>query len=116
MDLTDTFGVLENYESEGFHNIIVNILDVILEAALMFLPNDLPLFEPNIFLKVNAPICERLQNNLCINTIYIHPSLELRHGYILHIAKRSLISRNTLRDFLEFRQDCLVSIQHRSPK
>ena len=56
MNLTDVLSVLESYDSEGFHNIIVNIFDVILEDATMFLPHNLPQIEPNIFLRVDAPI------------------------------------------------------------
>ena len=50
----DALGVLEDYDSEGFHNVIVNIVDMVLEGAMMFLPHDLTQLKPNIFLKVDA--------------------------------------------------------------
>ena len=50
----DVLGVLENSDSEGFHNIVVNIFDVILEDAPIYPPHALLELEPNIFLKVKA--------------------------------------------------------------
>ena len=50
-------GILDNYDSEGIHNIIVNIFDVIMEDTLVFLLHALTQIESNIFLKVDAPVC-----------------------------------------------------------
>ena len=51
MHLIDALGVLENSNSEEFHNIIVNIFDLILEYTSVFLPHALTQLEPNLFLK-----------------------------------------------------------------
>ena len=71
MHITDALGILENYDSEGFHNIIVNIFDMVLEYAPMFLPHALPQLKPNLFLKVNAPVHYQLIIPTCFNTIYL---------------------------------------------
>ena len=63
----DALGVLENSDSKGFHNIIVNIFDMILEDAPMFLPRDLPQLEPNIFFKLYAPFRDWVSKPVCFN-------------------------------------------------
>ena len=42
MHLTDALGVLDNADYERFHNVILNIFDVVLEDAPMPFPHDLP--------------------------------------------------------------------------
>ena len=51
MHITDALGILENYDSEGFHNIIVNIHYMVLEDAPTFLPHALPQLKQNLFIK-----------------------------------------------------------------
>ena len=46
----DALVVLEDVDSEGFHNIIVNIIDMVLEEYPMFLPHALSQLEPNIYI------------------------------------------------------------------
>ena len=52
----DALGVQENSDSERFHNIIVNLFDVILEYTPMFIPHAIPHIKPNTFLKLYAII------------------------------------------------------------
>ena len=52
----DTLGVLEDDDSEGFQNFIVNIFDMVLEYAPMFLPHAITQLEPNIFIEIKVPI------------------------------------------------------------
>ena len=54
--LTDTHGVLEDANLEGFHNGIMNIFDMVLEDAPIFPLHALSQLEPNIFLEVEAPV------------------------------------------------------------
>ena len=65
----DALGVQENFGSEAFHNIIVNIFDVILEDSPIFLLYDIPQLEPNHFLKVNSPVRAQLSSPVCVKTI-----------------------------------------------
>ena len=54
--LADALSVLDNSNHESFHNLIVNIFDVVMESAL-FLPSyALAKLVPNIFLRVYAQI------------------------------------------------------------
>ena len=69
MHLRDALGVLENYNYEGFQNIIVNIFDVILEYTPMFLPRALPQLETNIFFKVDALIRAQVSISVCATPI-----------------------------------------------
>ena len=54
--LAGVLGILEDSDSEGFQNVTVNIFDMVLEGAPMFLPHALPQLEPNIFLKVDSHV------------------------------------------------------------
>ena len=45
---------MEDSDSEWFHNVIVNIFDIVLEESTTFLSNAINQLEPNIFLKVKA--------------------------------------------------------------
>ena len=56
MNLMDALGIIEDAESKGFHNVIVNIFDMVLEDAPMFLSQYLTQLEPNLFLEFKAPI------------------------------------------------------------
>ena len=56
MHLLDALIILENEDPERFHNVIVNIFDIVLKGAPMIPPHDLAQIELNIFLKVAAHI------------------------------------------------------------
>ena len=58
--LAGVLGILEDSDSEGFQNVTVNIFDIVLEEALMFLPNSLPQLKANLFLKVESLVCTQL--------------------------------------------------------
>ena len=57
MNLTDMLVILEYAGSEGFHNVIVNILYMVLKYSLMLLPHALPQIKPNLFIRVDTPFC-----------------------------------------------------------
>ena len=80
--LAGVLGILEDSDSEGFQNVTVNIFDMVLEEALMFLPNYLPQLKANLFLKVESLVCTQLHIPWRVYTIYICPIPELIHGYI----------------------------------
>ena len=46
MHLTYALGVVEDFEFEGFHNVIANILHVVLVYTLILPPHALPQLEP----------------------------------------------------------------------
>ena len=54
MHLLKAFSIAENSNSEGFHNIIVNVFDVILEYALILPLYALSQLKPNLLIKVDA--------------------------------------------------------------
>ena len=54
MYIMDALSVLDNAESEGFQNFILNIFDMALLDSTMPLPHALPQLKPNIFIKVYA--------------------------------------------------------------
>ena len=69
MNFTDALGVLEDYDSEGFHNVIENMFDMVLEDTMMFLPHPLTQLEPNLFLKVYAPLYDRVSIPVYVDII-----------------------------------------------
>ena len=69
MHLTDALSILENSDSEGFHHIIMNIFDMILEYTPMFLPHALPQLEPNLLLKFDALIHSQISIPVSVNPI-----------------------------------------------
>ena len=116
MNLTDVLGILEDSDSKGLHNIIVDIFYVVLEDAPMFLPHALPQLEPNILIKVDALIHSQIIIPVCVRSILLCPSQDLLHGYILGLAERPLIYSNTLCGIFEILQDSLIFIKRCYPK
>ena len=64
MYLKDAIIVMDNSDSDWFHNIIMNIFDVVLEDALMLFLYALPQLEPNLFIKVDASVASQLHTPL----------------------------------------------------
>ena len=60
MHLTSAISVLENADSGGLHNSIVDIFYVALVDDPMPLPHALPQLEPNIFLKVHVSVASQV--------------------------------------------------------
>ena len=56
MHLTDALGTLDNYNSEGFHNVIVNIFDMVLEDSPMLFPHAITKLKTNLSLKSEASV------------------------------------------------------------
>ena len=111
MHIMDALGVLEYSDSEGFQNIIVNILDIILEDAPIILPDALPQLESNLILKVDAPIRVRVSIPICVNPIHFCPGPEFIYGHIFCLVERTLISSNNPCGFLSLLQDYLVFVK-----
>ena len=62
-------GTLEDSDSEGFHNVIVNIFYMVLEDAPMYLPHALTQLEPNLFNIVEATVLTQVKKPLHVSTI-----------------------------------------------
>ena len=56
MHIMDVLSVMEYYNPEMLHNIIANIFYMVLQGALMLPPHNLTQLEPQLFIKVAAPI------------------------------------------------------------
>ena len=54
MHLLNALGVVENYDTEWFHNIIANLFQVFLVDALVLPPHALYQLKPNLFPEVNT--------------------------------------------------------------
>ena len=80
MHLLETFRVMENYRSKGFHNIIANVFDVILEYTLMLLPNNFPQLETKLILNVGSLVQYQVSISVVVNLIFLIPSPEWFHG------------------------------------
>ena len=74
MHIEDVLSVLENSDFEGFHNVIVNIFDVVLVDAMMPLLHSLPQLKLNLIPKVYASIVSQLHNPQAIVSISLCPS------------------------------------------
>ena len=108
--LTDAISVLENDDSEGFHNVVVNIFDVTLIDYMMPLPHTLPQLKPNIFLKFNASVASQVHIPQAVDGIRFFPSPELRHGKIFFRSDFPLIPSYPLSQLFSLCQDHLVFI------
>ena len=80
MHILDAFIVTDNYDSEGFHNIIVNLFDVILKFATMLPPHALSQLEPNILLVVDALVQSNVVITFVVKPIFLSLSPKLLRG------------------------------------
>ena len=92
MHLYNALDVAENSDTEWFHNIIVNVFQVVLLEASVIPPHALTQLEPNFLLETNTFIKSQVGIPVISNTVTLHPSPEVVHGYLLHHAKGPLIS------------------------
>ena len=76
----DVLSVLENSESERIHNVIVGVFDVVLEVLPVFPPHDIYQLEPQLLIKVVAPLRSADRISQYIGSFYLGPSLEMFHG------------------------------------
>ena len=54
MHLHNTLGVVDNSNSEWFHNIIADVFQVVLVDALVIAPHALPQLKPKLLIEVDA--------------------------------------------------------------
>ena len=79
MHLMDELSLLENDDSEGIHNIIVDILDMIMDIWPVFPPHALCQLEPQLLQKVGAPLQSADGVSWSVDSFHIGPSTELLH-------------------------------------
>ena len=93
MYLVDAFSVLENSDSEGFHNIIVNIFDLALLDSKMPLPRAIPQLEPNIFLKFDVSVALQVHIPQSVVSVSLCPITEFLRGSIFCCSESPLVPR-----------------------
>ena len=74
MHLTHALGVLEDFYFEGFHNIIANILHVVLLDTPMLPPHALPQLEPQLSLEVDTLLNSKVRMSAITSGIRLHSS------------------------------------------
>ena len=77
MHLLDVFRITDSYDTEGLHNIIVNVFEVVLEYSTALPPHALSQLEPNILLKVDALFHSEVGIPVVSKSITLIPSLEV---------------------------------------
>ena len=80
MHIHNALGVVDNYDTKWFQNIIVNVFRVVLVDALVIPPHALCQLEPNILLEVDAFIKPQVGTPVISNTVFIFPSTEVVCG------------------------------------
>ena len=71
MHIPNALSVAEDSETEGFHNIIVNILQVVLVDDLVLPPHAFPQLELKLPLKVYAFINSQVIVPVISNTVFL---------------------------------------------
>ena len=80
MHLIYALGIAENFEFEWFHNVIANILHVVLVDTPMLPPYTLPQLEPQLPLEVNALIPRKVIMSIITRGIHLCLSPEVFCG------------------------------------
>ena len=114
MHILYALNVMENFDSEGFCNIIMNIFDVILEYTPVILPHALYQIELKLLIKFDALIHAQLRIPVSVNAIYLRPSPESLYGYIHSLPESPLVSSKFPRQLLAFCQDHLIFLKRLS--
>ena len=73
MHLPNALGVVENYDTKGFNNIISNVFQVVMLDAPVIPPHSFPQLEPKLLLEVDAFIKSQVDIPVIPNTVFIHP-------------------------------------------
>ena len=79
MHLLDALSVVDNSNSEGFHNIIVNLFTVVLEYTPRFLLHALSQLEPSMLLKIDVLVHVQISTNVIVKPVllslapWLHP-------------------------------------------
>ena len=65
-----------NSDTEGFHNIIANIFEVVLEYATMLPLHAIYQLKPNILIEVEALVQSQVCIPVVVNPVFLIPSPE----------------------------------------
>ena len=80
MHISNVIGVAENFDAEGFHNIIVNILQMFLVDAPVLSSHSFTQLEPYLPLKVNTLIHIQVGMSVIPRCVRLGPSPEIIRG------------------------------------
>ena len=80
MHIYNVLGVVENFDSEGLHNIIVDILYVVLVDTPVLSPPAFTQLEPWLPLKVDTIIPSKVCMSVMSRGICLCPSPKILHG------------------------------------
>ena len=108
MHIHNALSVAENSDTEWFHNIIVNLFQVVLVDALVLPPHALSQLKLNPPLEVDAFIKYQLGIPVISNTVFLPQSLEVVHGYLPQRAGVPLTSCKIPRRLLTLYQNHLL--------
>ena len=97
MHISNALSIAENFNTEGIHNIIVNLLQVVLVDTPVLSPHAFTQLEPYIPLKVDALIHIKVRMSIIPRGIHIGPRPESLRRYPRQFDKVTLISREFLR-------------------
>ena len=112
MHLHNALGVAESSDIECFHNIISNVFQVVLVYALVIPRHALPQLKPKLLLEVYTFSKSQVGIPVISNTVTLHPSPEVVHGYLLQHAKVPTVSHDILIRLLTLYQNRLILFKH----
>ena len=92
MHIHNNIGVGEDYDTEGFHNIIANIPQVFLVYSPVIPPHAFFQLEPNTPLEVDASINYKAIMTIISNTFFLRPIPEIVHGSPFQLSEAPFIS------------------------
>ena len=80
MHLSNALAVAENFDAEGLHSVIVNVLQMILVDAPVLSPHAFPQLEPYLPLEVDALIHSEVRMFVISSGVRFGPSPDIIHG------------------------------------
>ena len=96
MHIFNALGIAGNFYAEGLHNIIVDVLQIVLVDSPVLSPHSFPQLKPYLPLKVVALIHSQVRMSIIPFGFRLVSSLEIICGYPFQIAEVPLISRKFL--------------------
>ena len=88
----DVISVQENYKPKRFHNIIVNVFDLILYYTLILLPRALFQLEPKLLLGVDALVQSQVGIPVIVKTILLSSMVRSLILLKVHLSPASSFS------------------------
>ena len=80
MHLHNALSVAKNSDTEWFHNITTNVLQVFLVDASVLPTHVISQLKPNLLLEVKVIIKYQVGISVISNSVFIQPSPEVTHG------------------------------------